>query len=94
MPGTIVSEAEFDMFRATFGGYSYKYQEPVTETQSDYYRVRITRSSTLVKTTIHALDVCCVVSSARPCQLQYFFQIHIHSQIIALIELMFQYVKL
>ena len=70
MPGTIVNEAEFDMFRATFGGYSYKYQEPVTETQSDYYRVRITKSSTLGKTTIPALDVC-VLSSARLHQLHF-----------------------
>ena len=54
VPATIVNEAEFDMFRATFGGYSYKYQEPVTETDSDYYRVRVTKSSSLLDTTIRA----------------------------------------
>ena len=49
VPTTIVSETEFDMFRATFGDYSYKYQEPVTETHSDYYKVCVTRAYSLVR---------------------------------------------
>ncbi|KAI0210093.1 Tectonic-3 [Lamellibrachia satsuma] len=38
VPQTIVNVAHFDMFRATYGGYSYQHQEPTSVKHDDFYR--------------------------------------------------------
>ena len=58
VPQTIVNVAHFDMFRETYGGYSYQHQEPTSVKHDDFYRVCIIPgSSALVKTTVLTMKV-------------------------------------